>query len=152
MVIPPEHPLYKSGTHEAYETVHRAMLECLLAQKLKVKLVPLPTNQREFKAPDQCEHHAEPHDLVLEEDNRKVAGAAQKRNKNGLLLEGYISRTLLAGCDWERFAVDFPKALAQALNSPAVDVHYPIYDQSHHEGCWAKFNSCSWNEHRDLPE
>jgi len=152
IVIPPEHPLYKSGTLEAYETVHRALLECLLAQKLKVKLVPLPSSQREFKAPDECEHHAEPHDLVLQEDNRKVAGAAQKRNRHGLLIEGYISRTLLAGCDWERFSEDFPIVLGKALNSEPVAVHSPIYDQSHHEGCWAKFNSCSWNEHRDLPE
>jgi hypothetical protein len=32
--------------------------------------------------------------LGFTEDYRKVAGAAQKRNKNGLLIEGYLSRSL----------------------------------------------------------
>lgn len=152
LVVPPEHSLYKAGPIDAYEAVHSALLECLLAQNLKVKLVPFPSEVREFKLPDQCELHAEPHDLVLIKDHRKVAGAAQKRNRHGLLMEGYISRTLLAGCDWERFGHEFPNVLGRILKSPPQAVASPVYEQGHHEGCWAKFNSQSWNEHRDSAE
>lgn len=146
IVIPAAHPLFKADTNEAYSVVHQAMQECLHRQKLPVELVPHPETPRAFKSPDQCEHHAEPHDLVLKSDGRKVAGAAQRRTKHGLLLEGYISRPLLAGCNWIQFEEEFPVALGKALNSPPVAVASPIYDQADHEGTWAKFNSAAWNQ------
>ena len=146
IAIPAEHELYKADTNLAYAVVHQALLECLLTQKLPVELVLHPLSPRPFKAPDQCEAHAEPHDLVLKSDGRKVAGAAQRRTKHGLLLEGYISRPLLAGCNWNKFEEDFPRALGKAFNSPPVVVKSPIYDQSDHEGMWAKFNSSAWNQ------
>jgi lipoate-protein ligase A len=146
IAIPVDHELYKADANEAYAVVHKALLECLLEQKLPVELVLHPLSPRAFKAPDQCEAHAEPHDLVLKSDGRKVAGAAQRRTRHGLLLEGYISRPLLAGCNWNKFAEDFPHALGKTLNSPPVVVKSPIYDQADHEGMWAKFNSTAWNQ------
>ena len=146
IVIPAVHNLFKADANETYAVIHKAMLECLLDQKLPVELLPQPQSPRTFKAPDQCENHAEPHDLVLKSDGRKVAGAAQRRTKHGLLLEGYISRPLLAGCNWNKFQESFPKALGKALNSEPIAAPSPIYDQADHEGMWAKFNSAAWNQ------
>ena len=80
------------------------------------------------------------------DDGRKVAGAAQKRTRHGLLVEGYVWRPFLPGCDWVRFEKDFPIALGKALQSPPVAVSEPIYDQHDHEQTWARFNSTDWNQ------
>ncbi len=146
LVIPPGHALFKAEAMASYAAVHAALREALLRQGQAVTLAPLPAGQRDFKAPDDCARRAEPHDLVRAEDGRKVAGAAQKRNRHGLLLEGYVWRPFLPGCDWSRFEQDFTSTLAEVLGSPASPVAEPLYDQFDHEGMWAKFASREWNE------
>jgi lipoate-protein ligase A len=106
----------------------------------------MPAGSRGFQSPDDCAQRAEPNDLVRSDDGRKVAGAAQKRTRHGLLLEGYVWRPFLPGCDWNRFEKDFPVALGKVLQSPPVIVAEPIYDQHDHEETWAQFNSPDWNQ------
>jgi len=146
LVIPPAHPLFKADAMASYAAVHEALLQALLRQGQPVKLAPMPSGMRDFQSPDDCSRRAEPNDLVRSDDGRKVAGAAQKRTRQGLLIEGYIWRPFLSGCDWDRFEKDFVQALSTVLGSPAVDVPEPIYNQFDHEGTWAKFASREWNE------
>ena len=146
LVIPPGHPLFQAEAMASYAAVHDALREALLRQGQPVTLAPLPAGQRDYRAPDDCSRRAEPNDLVRADDGRKVAGAAQKRNRHGLLIEGYVWRPHLPGCDWSRFQEDFTVALANVLGSPATAVPEPIYDQFDHEGTWAKFASREWNE------
>lgn len=146
LVIPPAHPLFKADAMASYAAVHEALLQALLRQGQPVKLAPMPAGTRDFQSPDDCSRRAEPNDLVRSDDGRKVAGAAQKRTRQGLLIEGYIWRPFLAGCDWDRFEKDFVQALSTVLGSPAVEVPEPIYNQFDHEGTWAKFASHEWNE------
>lgn len=146
LVIPPSHPLFKADAMASYAAVHEALLQALLIQGQPVKLAPMPAGSRDFKSPDDCSLRAEPNDLVRSDDGRKVAGAAQKRTRKGLLIEGYIWCPFLAGCDWQRFEVDFIHALGVVLRSPAVHVAEPTYNQFDHEGTWGKFASREWNE------
>ena len=146
LVLPSGHPLCEADAMASYEAVHQALAEALMAQGQPVKLAPLPTGSRPFQSPDHCAQRAEPNDLVRTDDGSKVAGAAQKRTRHGLLLEGYIWRPFLPGCDWNRFEKDFPAALGKVLNSPPVAVAEPIYDQHDHEETWARFNSSDWNQ------
>lgn len=146
LVIPPAHPLFKADAMASYAAVHEALLQALLRQGQPVKLAPMPSGTRDFQSPDDCSRRAEPNDLVRSDDGRKVAGAAQKRTRQGLLIEGYIWRPFLSGCDWDRFEKDFVQSLSTVLGSPAVDVPEPIYNQFDHEGTWAKFASREWNE------
>ena len=126
--------------------MHDALAAALQAQGQPVKLAPLPAGERPFQSPDACAQRAEPNDLVRSDDGRKVAGAAQKRTRKGLLLEGYVWRPFLPGCDWTRFERDFTAALGARLDSPPIPVSEPLYDQLDHETSWARFNSREWNE------
>jgi len=146
LVIPPSHPLFKADAMASYAAVHEALLRALVAQGQPVKLAPMPSGDRDFQSPDQCSLRAEPNDLVRADDGRKVAGAAQKRTRKGLLIEGYVWRPFLTGCDWDRFEKDFVRQLSEVLHSPAISVHEPIYNQFDHEGTWGKFSSREWNE------
>ncbi len=146
LVIPPEHPLFKAEAMASYASVHEALMQALVRQGQPVKLAPTPGGSREFQAPDDCARRAEPNDLVRSDDGRKVAGAAQKRTRQGLLIEGYVWRPHLPGCDWTRFEADFVQALGAVLGSPPVAVPEPIYNQFDHEGTWGRFASREWNE------
>lgn len=146
LVIPPLHPLYAQDALASYGAVHLALAQALGAQGLPVELVSPPVGPRAFAAPDQCAQRAEPNDLVRTEDGRKVAGAAQKRTRQGLLIEGYVWRPFLPACDWQLFEKDFGEALGKVLASPPVAVPDTLYDQADHEGTWAKFASAEWNQ------
>ncbi len=146
LVIPPNHPLFKADAMASYAAVHEALLQALVRQGQPVKLAPMPAGVREFQSPDDCSRRTEPNDLVRADDGRKVAGAAQKRTRKGLLIEGYVWRPFLSGCDWDRFEHDFVQTLSHVLQSPANPVAEPIYNQFDHEGTWGKFASREWNE------
>ncbi len=146
LVIPDGHPLFKADAMASYAAVHEALLQALQLQGQPVKLAPMPAGARDFQSPDDCARRAEPNDLVRSDDGRKVAGAAQKRTRSGLLIEGYIWRPFLPDCDWGRFEKDFIQTLSAVLKSPAVSVPEPTYHQFDHEGTWAKFSSRDWNE------
>ena len=146
LVIPVGHALFKADAMASYAAVHEALLQALSLQGQPVKLTPMPAGSRDFQSPDDCARRAEPNDLVRSDDGRKVAGAAQKRTRRGLLIEGYVWRPFLPDCDWQRFESDFVRFLSAVLQSPSVPVPEPTYDQSDHEGTWAKFASREWNE------
>ncbi|MBM3826356.1 MAG: hypothetical protein FJ410_06535 [Verrucomicrobia bacterium] len=145
LVLPAAHPLASQDAMSSYALVHKAMAGALVAQGQSVRQVPLREEPRDYRQPDQCAERAEPNDLVRSDDGRKVAGAAQKRSRCGLLIEGYVWKPHLPGCDWARFERDFIAAMGTELSSPPVGVAEPIYDQFDHEGIWAKFNSDEWN-------
>lgn len=146
LVIPAGHRLFGADAMASYAAVHEALAEALRAQGLPVRLAPCPDGSREFKTPDACADRAEPNDLVRSDDGRKVAGAAQRRTRHGLLIEGYVWRPFLPECQWLKFEKDFTEALGRVLESPPVSVPEPIYNQDDHEGCWAKFASKEWNQ------
>jgi len=145
LVLPAAHPLASQDAMSSYALVHKAMAGALVAQGQSVRQVPHKAEPRDYRQPDQCAERAEPNDLVRSDDGRKVAGAAQKRSRCGLLIEGYVWKPHLPGCDWARFECDFIAAMGRELSSPPVGVAEPIYDQFDHEGIWAKFNSDEWN-------
>lgn len=73
------------------------------------------------KAASVCFVQAEPYDIVSE-DGEKLAGAAQRRTRDGLLVQGSVSRPLAGGIDWQRFETEvaegFARWLAQADGLP----------------------------------
>lgn len=146
LVLPADHPLCVADAMASYAAVHEALAAALQAQGQPVRLAPPPAGERPFQSPDACAQRAEPNDLVRSDDGRKVAGAAQKRTRHGLLLEGYVWRPYLPGCDWARFERDFTAALGERLGSTPVPVAEPVYNQFDHEASWGKFNSREWNE------
>jgi lipoate-protein ligase A len=146
LVIPARHPLSQADAMASYALVHQALAEALKAQGLPVALVAAPSGGREFLAPDDCAQRAEPNDLIRTDTGKKVAGAAQKRNRHGLLIEGYVWQPFLPECNWLRFEKDFADALGRSLGSSPVAVPEPIYNQFDHEGSCAKFGSQDWNQ------
>ena len=146
LALPAAHRVCGLEALESYAIVLRALESALRSQGQDVRSFPRPLGQLPYKAPKVCGERAEPHDLVAGETGRKLAGAAQKRTRDGLLLQGYVDRDVLPTCDWSRLERDFPSALAEALGEAARLVPHPAYASDLKREITARFASADWNE------
>ena len=84
LVFPPRHPWYELRARQSYEQLHVWIQAAFQSLGTAVELSGgLPKEQ-----PGQCFIGAEPLDVV--QHGRKIAGAAQRRTRHGLLIQGSI--------------------------------------------------------------
>ncbi|RRK02442.1 lipoate--protein ligase family protein [Opitutaceae bacterium TAV3] len=86
LVIPRGHDLEAVGALESYRILHRALADALAAQGASVRLHDSPQKN------EQCVPLPAPFDVIDARTGQKIATAAQKRTKHGLLFQGTISR------------------------------------------------------------
>lgn len=146
LALPSSHPVFGWEAIESYAVVLGALETALRRQGCEVLRVPLPEGPRAYRAPTVCGQRPEPHDLVAPADGRKVAGAAQKRTRDGLLLQGYVDRLALPGCDWPGLGAGFAEELGKALDSPAREVAWPAAEPEWEQATLARLASREWNE------
>jgi lipoate-protein ligase A len=167
LVIPRGHPLEEARAIESYRAVHAALAGALVAQgvpaelkknsELVERVVPNALEaSREPAAPPSaapgpgvCFQRSELYDVVQAATGEKIAGAAQKRNKHGLLFQGSIWRPATgAGVDWERFADDFAARLAAAFALAAEPTPWPDFNEEEVSGLIEQYASPEWLEYR----
>lgn len=133
LVIPRGHPLYDARAIESYRTVHHALADALRLQgcaaELKARCEPASDAEAACAAPGVCFRRAELFDVVHATSQEKIAGAAQKRNKRGLLFQGSIWRPAAGAIDWEAFAEAFADRLAEALRGDRNAGGWPDFDE-----------------------
>lgn len=139
LVFPPEHWWYQLRAEESYRKLHEWVAASFATLKLETRLAPCCAKE----APGRCFAGPEKFDLLFE--NRKIAGAAQRRNKYGLLIQGSIqdqpagarreeweNAMLLSGAElfqvtWEKFAAspEFLSRVEELVNEKyAVDDYH----------------------------
>ena len=97
LAFPPNHFWYSLKATESYERVHLWIRDAF--QKIGVQTELSPTAKKEI--PGQCFVGAEKSDVLWH--GRKIAGAAQRRTKTGLLIQGSVQPPpiSLKRADWE---------------------------------------------------
>ena len=80
LIVPRAHSFFALGPLESYRAIHDAVARALGAASLTSVAAP--------KISDACFANAAKHDVMMA--GRKVAGAAQRRTKFGLLHQGSI--------------------------------------------------------------
>ena len=151
LVIPRGHPLEEMRAAESYRAVHAALAGALVAQGVpaELKQAAEPANDGSPSGPGVCFQRPELYDVVQAVTGEKIAGAAQKRNKRGLLFQGSIWRPAAgAGVDWERFADDFGARLAAALALAAEPTPWPDFNEDEVSGLTERYASPEWLEYR----
>jgi len=152
LVIPRGHPLEEVPAPQSYRAVHEALAAALRRQAVaavtKVKL-DAPADDPSKPGPGVCFQRAELHDVINPATGEKIAGAAQKRNKHGLLFQGSVWRPAAgAAADWDRFRGDFVAELARTLALEAVAVPWPELAEHEVEGLTEQYATPEWNESR----
>lgn len=154
LVIPRGHPLEEARATQSYRVVHECLAEALgaLGEPVEVKAVcePPPEGNSCVPAagPGVCFQRAELFDVVNPRTGAKVAGAAQKRNKHGLLFQGSIEKSAVGAVDWEVFGERFTGALARALGADAAETPWPEFAEQELEGLVEQYSSPEWLEYR----
>lgn len=92
VIIPPTHPWYEFRAAQSYLHLHQWITSALRAANIPADLAL--TTRKEI--PGQCFAGAEQYDVIA--NGRKIAGAAQRRAREGLLIQGSI-QSLPAGAN-----------------------------------------------------
>jgi lipoate-protein ligase A len=85
VVVPPGHGWFELAARESYQRIHEWLRQALAFSELTTELC----SSRITEQSGVCFAGAEVSDLL--QQNRKVAGAAQRRNEMGLLIQGSIA-------------------------------------------------------------
>ena len=150
LVIPRGHPLEESRATVSYRAVHEAVAASLRSLGVAVELKAAAEAEDEAGATGVCFQRAEIHDVVHAGTGLKIAGAAQKRNKHGILFQGSISRAAVAqsGLDWDEYAERFTTALAAALEQEKTSAGWPELNEDEVSGLSERYASTEWMEYR----
>jgi len=148
LVIPREHDWWEARATESYRAVHACLAQAFqeLGQPAVVKTQADPAPEA---GPGVCFERAELHDVVHGRSGVKIAGAAQKRNKHGLLMQGSIWKPAVdAQVDWDVLGGRFLAALAAVLGLPVTPTPWPDLDEDEVSGLIEQYASPEWLEYR----
>ena len=84
LVFPPGHPWWQFSARQSYQQLHQWLAQAFARLQVETFLAPHPRTQT---APE-CFLCPEQHDLLWQQ--QKIAGAAQRRNRRGLLIQGSV--------------------------------------------------------------
>ena len=163
LVLPRTHALYDAAATEAYRVVHQALTEALVAlgEPAELKVVCEPAAKggsepveratslpRETPMPGVCFQRAERYDVVHRRSGAKIAGAAMKRNKHGLLLQGSVEKASVGAVDWDDFRGRFTAALGLALRAAPQEAPWPELNEDEVSGLIEQYSAREWIEYR----
>jgi lipoyl(octanoyl) transferase len=147
LVIPRGHSLEAERAAASYRAIHVCLVAGLRAQGVEARLQP--PNEGTGEIEGICFQRAEVHDVIHAATGEKIAGAAQKRNKRGLLFQGSIWQPAAGvAVDWEKFGEDFAAGLAAALGLAAERTPWPDLNEDEVSGLAEKYASPEWLESR----
>lgn len=149
LVIPRGHPLEELRATHSYHVVHECVAVALRAQGVAAISQPAVADPAAPPSLGVCFQQAEPYDIVHAQTGAKIAGAAQKRNKRGLLFQGSIWRPAAGtNVDWYKFHNDFTAGLAATLSLHAETTPWPELDEEEVNGLVEQYLSPEWIEYR----
>ena len=146
LVIPRAHALFEAPATQAYRDVHAALAVAMqaLGEPVALQETRHPTEE----GPTICFERPELYDVLNTATGQKIAGAAMKRNKNGLLLQGSIEKSRVGAIDWGKFQERFEAEIAKTLGATPTPTPWPELNESEVEGLIEQYSSPEWMEHR----
>lgn len=170
LVIPRGHAVEELRAADSYQRVHEALAAALRRQGVEARVKPCAAAGTEEGRCDGsavseivlqpraeavgpagvCFQRAEAFDVVHAITGAKIAGAAQKRNKHGLLFQGSVAREAAGGSavEWLQFQNDFVEALAAALSASVQRTPWPEFNEDEVEGLTEQYSATEWIEYR----
>ncbi len=151
LILPRGHALEEMRATQSYRLVHEALAAALVAQGVPAVLQPAAATTRVSGLPaGVCFQRAETFDVCSAKTGEKIAGAAQKRAKQGMLFQGSVWKDALGvAVDWEKYGADFAARLAAMLGADAGAAPWP--DEAGDDAMAPlieQYASAEWNEAR----
>lgn len=107
--VPPGHEWYAIAAVESYRRMHAWIQSAFAGMKIETELAPCyrkpNLENQKLGLPGACFIGHEKFDLLWH--GKKIAGAAQRRNRSGLLIQGSVQPPVpLARLDWENAMIE----------------------------------------------
>lgn len=158
LVIPRGFAFEELRATESYRRVHECLATALRAQGVpalvKTHCEPPVEGARACGPAGVCFQRAELYDVVHGDTGQKIAGAAQKRNKRGILFQGSLWRSALEmaegphALDWDLFSATFSALLATELGGAAEEKPWPEFNDDEVSALVDQYRSTDWVEYR----
>lgn len=151
LVIPRGHPLEEARASHSYRLIHETLAETLRAFGVPAETKPCtPDEPGEPAGPaGVCFQRAEVYDVIHPASGAKLAGAAQKRNRHGLLFQGSLWKPATGvAVDWEEFGAALVDGLARALELSAAPTPWPEFNEDELAALTEQYASPEWNAQR----
>jgi len=158
LVAPAGHAFAEAKATESYRAVHAAVADALRCLGVPAEPVPCPrdtcgttpaSDVATPRKPGVCFVQPEIYDVVRGDDGRKLAGAAQKRTRDGILFQGSVDKSACPEVDdWGAFDEALIARLAMVCNADIVPGNFPVFPESREAGLRAQFSSDAWNGKR----
>jgi lipoate-protein ligase A len=148
LVIPASHPLAQARACDSYRVVHEALSAALNTMGVKNHLQPTcpPSAKKNFSI---CFRQPERFDLVRTDTGQKIAGAAQKRTRTDMLLQGTVDKHLTKEvADWEKFGHGFVQHLALKIDLRCTPLPPLTQLENLRTETTLRFASEAWNQRR----
>ena len=102
LAFPPTHPWYALSATESYRRVHEWICSAFAALGVRTEVAPVCRKT----LPGQCFQGHEQYDLLYR--GQKLAGAAQRRTREGLLIQGSLQprQVAVSRAAWEKAMCD----------------------------------------------
>lgn len=151
LVVPRGHRLEEVRAAESYRLVHEALASALMSLGQPVAVKPScepPLDGSCAPGPGVCFQRAELFDVINPGTGAKVAGAAQKRNKHGLLFQGSIEKSAVGALDWDEFGERFVGRLGALLQIEPEEMPWPDFHEDEVTGLVDRYSSPEWLEQK----
>lgn len=149
LAVPRGHPLYDLRAVESYRAVHTALVEALRDLGCAAELKTRCEGDTACATPAGiCFRRAELYDVVHPDTGAKLAGAAQKRTKDGLLFQGSLWLPAAGALERERLTERLAARLAALLGAPGCPCGWPEFAEDEVTALVEQYASSEWNEHR----
>ena len=143
LVLPREHHSFAIPALDLYEKIHQAMSQCLNEQDLPVSLMPCP-ELRQKGIPGDCFREPVARDLMSEDGTKKIAGAAMKRTRTGVLVQGTMDQAILPPFDQEKFFSSFVSEISSIVDAEPEYVDWPKEFEEGRRPFIRQFASLPW--------
>jgi len=114
LIFPPAHGWYELKATESYIKLHQWIQSAFKRNGLGTELAPRPDRE----SVGQCFMGAEQFDVLWEK--RKIAGAAQRRTRQGLLIQGSVQPPLRAWAHSQDLGKILPAEAGVPVGTPAL--------------------------------
>ncbi len=149
-------PLAAARPQAVYDTVHRSLARAFVSVGLESLLTPChrspcqidgaATPQAQRPALSVCFQQPVPGDLVAPSTGLKIAGAALKRTRSGVLLQGSVNAAFLSERAANELETFFIQEISALLETDITQGTLPpVHDL---EESIIRFSSSGWNQRR----
>ena len=151
LIIPNGHSSFSIPSLDLYERLHIIIGDALSEQNCLTSLMPCPSKDQKPKGiPGNCFLEPVGRDLMSIDGRQKLAGAAMKRSKKGILIQGTIDFSRFLNLNIHSFKSTIIEKLQNLLSEQSKFQSWPKNLISE-RACLAKlFASSMWQKTRKL--